>query len=136
MHVRFLHRARGTTIQPYLAQNVCYSSRCPYENCSKRSSGSSINLERVREKQQTNVVHTMVGSPYAKCASSRGKWEYKNLEKFENLERDQEKWFRKSWRNLRNNRIKATIWAWFTSCYKWQRVVSSSVMGIITMCRR
>src|SRR6185503_2125311 len=87
MHVRFLYRALGTTIQPYLAQNVCCSSRCPYGNCSKRSSGSSINLKRVREKQQTNVVQTMIGSPYAKCASSKGKWEYKNLEKFESLKK-------------------------------------------------
>ena len=33
----------------------------------------------------------MIGSPYAKYASSKGKWEYKNLEKFESLERVQEK---------------------------------------------
>ena len=29
----------------------------------------------------------MIGSPYAKCASSKGKWEYKNLEKFESLKK-------------------------------------------------
>ena len=91
MHDQFLYRARVLLHKSYLAQNVCCSSRCPYGNCSKRSSGSSINLKRVQEKQQTNMVQTMVGSPNAEYASSKGKWEYKNLEKFENLERVQEK---------------------------------------------
>ena len=38
---------------------------------SKRSSGSSTNLEGVREKQQTNMAQTMVGSPHANMPSQK-----------------------------------------------------------------
>ena len=47
------------------------------------SSGSSINLEGVREKQQTNMAQTMIGSPHANVPSQKASGSIQILKKFE-----------------------------------------------------